>query len=148
MENNVIHYSNCQLEQIQIQFSHQWIIPDFGKWVDENPGQWLNDQPFSPIQGIQLQLKILGSPWSLNGNVRIFLKNCKPKPINLTTFKISYSAMTEDGDYKTHPESGYFPSLALTEELKLCWSERDDWDDLPSRSLKNKLNGNAGKKIC
>ena len=145
MENNVIHYSNCQLEQIQIQFSHQWIIPDFGKWVDENQGQWLNDQPFSPFQGIQLQLKILGS---LNGDARIFLKNCKPKPINLTTFKISYSAMTEEGDYKTHPERKNFPSLALTEELKFCWSSRDNWDELPSRSVKKKLNGNAGKKMC
>ena len=55
----MIHHSNCDLNNIQIQCSRQWEIPSFGTWITANQGKWLDGPEFSPIQGIQLQMKIL-----------------------------------------------------------------------------------------
>ena len=89
MAGKAIYYSNFELSNIS--GTHEWIIPNFETWINENAGQWLNDRPFSPVQGVQLQVKILGL---IKGNARIFLKNCGPNQIHLSSWSVEFNFLT------------------------------------------------------
>ena len=115
METKVIQYNNCELSKIR--FIREWVIGDFGIWISKNKGQWLNDKPFSPVQGIKLQIKIFGTSTK---KVRIFLKNCGLKPIALADCRMKFTTKKQIlGDYVVSSEvQKKRLSLAISEEFQ------------------------------
>ena len=99
MEKKVIEFYNCHMDKVLIHYSHHWIIKDYGEWMKKNNGQWLADQPFSPVQGEQLQFKIFVKNCF---KTRIVLKNCGQKP---TTIK-EYSTNLENETYEREGGKG------------------------------------------
>ena len=97
MTDKAIKYTNCEISKIN--FTHVWSNPEFGVWIKENEGKWLDGCPFSPAQGIQLQIKILRT---VGNTVLIFLKNCGHTDIALAkwlvavTFGDTFSDQEED----------------------------------------------------
>ena len=126
-----IHFSNCQITTIN--YKHKWVIPNFESWSMKNQDQWLQDSPFSPTQGIQMQLKILGSKPD-SGDLKVFLVNRDQNPIYLSKSFLQYfvhvSGLTwrnREGRLRCHTtEVKPDHVLAISEEFSLPWSSRKD----------------------
>ena len=128
---NSIYTSNCETKISNIDCARLWAIPNFDSWSRENSGQWLNDSPFCPLQGIQLQLKILGTEFQ--NNFRVFLVNRDQNPIYLSKCSLQFLRPTphptNDGfTYLTEDKPEH--ELALSDEFTLPWksSRCPDWN--------------------
>ena len=123
-----IHYSNCEITKIN--YTHKWVIPNFESWSMKNQDQWLHDSPFFPTQGIQMQLKILGS--KPDCDLKVFLVNRDQNPIHLSKSFFQYFFCAKDRRIVCHTtEAKPDHVLAISEEFCLPWSSRkkvsDQW---------------------
>ena len=126
MAAKAINYSNCELSDISC--THEWIIPNFDTWLEKKTGQWLNDCLFSPAQGIQLQIKILGL---VKGPGLIFLNNCGSNSIRLSSWSMDFNFMLKD---YTNTRSLLLDSKTdfllkannLSEEIPFNWDRRNN----------------------
>ena len=129
MASKTVRYSNCNLENIQVRCSRELVIPDFGTWIESNQGNWLDGPVFSPIQGVQLQIKILGSS---NSNGLVYLKNCLELPVQFADCSLTLEGWVQDIQINTGcvrssaPQMGSFV-LGLSEKFELNWSSKDSW---------------------
>ena len=123
-----IHYSNCEITTIN--YKHKLVIPNFESWSMKNQDQWLHDSPFFPTQGIQMQLKILGS--KPDCDLKVFLVNRDQNPIHLSKSFFQYFFCAKDRRIVCHTtEAKPDHVLAISEEFCLPWSSRkkvsDQW---------------------
>ena len=151
MSSRTIQYSsNCNVEKIQINCSHQWEIPDFGTWIKENKGKWKDGPVFSPVEPNHLQLLVYGSGAS---GVRILLKNCKAAPATLALVSLSFSGWGFQNVGHGHTQMGLVTSstppkasldLRFSEEFRLNWESKSEgtWKR-KSGSFPEQLRGNT-----
>ena len=120
---NTIQHSECQIDQLQIKASHQWYIPNFGIWVDENK-TWLDGPTFSPFQGIQLQIKILKTS---DSKPRVFLRNLNENPVHFSSCSLKFIAYPTANCIHLYPNLSYthYHNTELKESFTLALSE--DW---------------------
>ena len=154
MATRMIHYSNCDLNNIQIQCSRQWEIPNFGTWITANQGKWLDGPEFSPSRGIQLQMKILGSA---TDSVRIFLRNCRQSPATFSKISLTFDGWGYYCDANGRPGSAPgFVSLStsvkasfvlgLSEEFQFNWTSKSSYNwKLKTTPSPERLRGNSCK---
>ena len=125
-----IYTSNCETEIPKINCTHEWVIPNFESWSQsENPDRWLNDSPFCPLQGIQLQLKILGSGPKFSSDIRVFLVNRDQNPIYLSACSLDFYRPYPARDGFTHmTERKPKHELVLSDEFNLHWNKYRAWN--------------------
>ena len=116
----------------KINCTHKWVIPNFESWrQSENPDRWLYGSPFCPLQGIQLQLKILGSGPKFSSDIRVFLVNRDQNPIYLSACSLDFYRPYPARDGFTHmTEDKPEHELVLSDEFNLHWSSSkyDPWE--------------------
>ena len=145
-----IQYSNCEILIPKINCTHKWIIPKFESWSLKNPGQLLNGPLFFPTQGIQLQLKILGS--QPTSNRRVFLVNKNYKAIYLSNCFLQYFLCTKNNElYSSKTEVKPDHELAISDEFKLPLFCSGYWESTSSSicsEMKLLIGGNWILRRC
>ena len=108
---------NCKTDNLKIDCTHTWKIPDFGDWLKvkkELGPSWLHGQKFSPILGCNLQLEILAVS---KQNINIFLKNCGSQKVKIIKYSlILYSSnfYTDYSPRRTHLGAPHLKTIKLT----------------------------------